>query len=383
MPPPTPKQLLNTTWTLHRLSPLHHGKEFQTLLNNPTALKTYATRLRDQLTGDVLGGNYFQAGINGTADDDALSKTGALRKCTWETLSGWPQLNDEDGEGDNDNPLGILVVLEYEFTTYKAALLARPERMNDEEDESHEREGRQGGRRNQDRDTSTTTTTTILPLLLTKFPNPLRQIFISFLSANFDTYCSLLRLPSNFLCAGLETYLNVVTSAESTTRSRYILENVVKEVHLTLSFSQPVAPALRTLNVSIPRETLIQFIYENDNNKNNPLSTGSNSFLTALDTYLEKHVAIKLNLRDISVKQQQQQQQQHVRLSKIACGGFVLGTEGRLKLIVADNSRTDDDDVAQRGSKRDTHRLILRASEELLRAAASKATIRPKTLGER
>ena len=39
-------QLFNTSWTLHRLSPLHHAKDFETLLNNEAvahAVRRYLT----------------------------------------------------------------------------------------------------------------------------------------------------------------------------------------------------------------------------------------------------------------------------------------------------------------------------------------------------
>lgn len=91
----TPHHLLNTSWTLHRLSPLHHGKEFQTVVDNPTALSTYAARLRDQLTGDVLAGLQQPAPVPAGEDDDGLSKIGALKTCTWEGI-GMSLLTNED-----------------------------------------------------------------------------------------------------------------------------------------------------------------------------------------------------------------------------------------------------------------------------------------------
>ncbi|BDD60042.1 hypothetical protein MPDQ_004850 [Monascus purpureus] len=370
MAAPIPRQLLNTSWTLHRLSPLHHGKEFQTLLNNPIALKTYAKRLRDHLTGDMIGG--INTGFNDTAttDDDALSKTGALKECTWETISGWSYLDENAPSNlsvgsdsildppDHGRVSGILIALEYEFTIYKAALLAPPPRS-----EESEGSGNRPERRSR-RKTESTSTSTYLPLLLTRFPNPLRQTFISFLSANFDTYCSLLRLPSSFLCAGLETYLNVLIS-DGSAMSQSVLEEVVKEVQLTLNFSPSVAPALRTLNIGVPRETLIHFItsggqVESGGNVRNP-------FLGRLNAYLETHLAMKLDLTDFSDGQSLVRKQ--VRLSKVACGAFVLGTEGKMKLVATTNL----DSAGDTSKVRDREQLILRASEGLLRAAISKA----------
>lgn len=336
MAQPNIRQLLNTSWTLHRLSPLHHGDECQSLLNNPTALNTYATRLRDQLTGDVLAG--LQAGISGAGagggadEDDTLSKTGTLKSCTWETISHL------EGHGDDDNSRGILIVLEYENITYKAALLAAPPT------------------------TSTTTTqskgSTSLPLLLTKCPSPLRHILITFLSTNFDTYCSPLRLPSHAMCDGMDVYVNTFLENDDTT-STTMLQDVVKDMQITLWFPPSVAPALRSLNINIPRATFGEFLRNSPASTSHLDSNSSSPFLSGLSAYLEKHLAMKLDLRAPG--------KQPVRLSKIACGGFVLGSEGRMKLVARSGQEGDGSD--------DDDRLQLRAAEMLLRDVLNRAVV--------
>ena len=343
------RQLLNTSWTLHRLSPLHHGDECQYLLNNPTALNTYATRLRDQLTGDVLAG--LQLGISGGGadEDDTLSKTGALKTCTWETLS---HLTDRDGDDDDDGPAdsrGILIVLEYENITYKAVLLAAPPTP------------------------STTTSTqskgsTSLPLLLTKCPSPLRRTLIAFLSTNFDTYCSSLRLPSHAMCDGMDVYVNTFLASDDDTTSaipgsspRDILQDMIKDMQITLSFPPSVAPVLRSLNITVPRASFGEFLRNSPSSTSHidSSSTASSPFLSSLSAYLEKHLAMKLDLRVPG--------RQPVRLTKIACGGFVLGSEGRMKLVARSGQDDSDDDGGDR--------LQLRAVEMLLRDILNRAVV--------
>ncbi|KAE8338965.1 hypothetical protein BDV24DRAFT_81928 [Aspergillus arachidicola] len=337
MAPSIPGQMLNTSWTLHRLSPLHHEKEFQSLLDNPEALKTYANRLRDQLTGNVLSG--FQVGTSAPSpEEDTLSRTGALKDCTWEAISS---LSLEDLNAPQpESPCGILVVLEYENITYKAALLAPPEG-------SHSRK-----------------TSTYLPLLLTRLPGPLRQTFISFLSANFDTYCSVFRLPSQFLCAGLASYVDTLTQGRDRepAPSRAILEDVVKEIQITVSFSTNVAPALRSLNINIPRGSIKSFLPAAGDS-----DQPSGSILSGLSSYIEKHLAMDLDLAGSSARDSPARK--HVRISKIACNGFVLGAEGKMKLVAqpirtgsaGDDSAENDDDA-----RNEKKRLALRASEVLL-----------------
>lgn len=335
------RQLFNTSWTIHRLSPLHHGKDCENLLDNEAALKTYATRLRDHLTGDVLAG--LQAST-GAADDDALSKTGALKNCLWQPISPQSSLRDEAPISRDTAFPGILVTLEYENTVYKAALLA-------DASTSNERKG-----------------STSLPLLLTRFPTALRQTFLSFLSANFDTYVSPLRLPSSFLCAGLETYVDTLRSQPGAAQT---VEDVIKELQLTLSFSPSIAPALKSLNVSVSRTALADFLRDSQPAPKRSLKQKLRSPLIAnLTSYLETHLAMKVDLDGSST----QVFKQHVRLSKITCAAFVLGGEGRVKLVVAADKDGDEEELEGRaqGGK---NKSVLEAGEELLRSVIRRAVV--------
>lgn len=338
----SPWQLFNTSWTLHRLSPLHHGKDFETLLDDPASLKVYATRLRDQLTGGVLASLQYSAI---TAEDDALSKTGALKECLWQLISPGPL------QGDEASFPGILVTLEYENISYKAALLADPDSTSRAE---NQREG-----------------STFLPLLLTKFPNALRQTFISFLSANFDTYCSFLRLPSSFLCAGLEIFIDELRNASAPSTANETVEDMIKELQLTLAFSPSIAPALRSLNIGIARASLAGFLLDQSGkSRERTLKQKLRSPLIGnVASYLESHLAMKLDLDGSS---QSQVARQHVRLSKIACAAVVLGSEGRMKLVVGAAPSGDGESEDARSEQRSP---ALHASQTLLRTVIRRAVI--------
>ncbi|CAG8908487.1 unnamed protein product [Penicillium egyptiacum] len=342
-----PRQLFNTSWTVHRLSPLHHGKDCETLLNNQVALKTYATRLRDHLTGDVLAGIHTSTGA---ADDDALSKTGALKDCLWRSISPQSLRDEAPSRSQSATFSGILVTLEYENIIYRAALLA------DTTSPPSQRTG-----------------STSLPLLLTRFPTALRQTFVAFLSTNFDTYCSPLRLPSSFLCAGLDTYIDTLRTRRPSTSD--IVEDAIKELQLTLSFSSSIAPALRSLNVSVARVSLAGFLRDQPGQsapKSRSLQHKLRSpFISNLTSYLENHLAMKLDLDGLS---SDQVAKQHVRLSKVACAAFVLGNEGRVKLVVsADRDAGDGDEGSRvRGEKNEP---TLEAGELLLRSVIQKAVV--------
>lgn len=348
----SPWQLFNTSWTLHRLSPLHHGKDCDSLLDNSTALSLYATRLRDHLTGNAL--TNLHASASAADDNDALYKTGALKNCNWESITGSTSRDARAGRRANPPSFpGILVTLEYENITYKAALLAEPEPRS--------------------RSASQKKGSTYTPLLLTRLPTALRQTFISFLSSNLDTYCSTLHLPSPFLCAGLETFIDELRHAKGSNADD-IVEEVVKELQLTLAFSPSIAPSLRSLNIAISRTSLVGFL-EHDSGSDSEserrtLEQKLKSPLVAnLTSYLERHLAMSLDL-DGSAKNSLARQ--HVRLSKVACAAFVLGSEGRMKLVVETDRSEDDETVTARNES------SLRASETLLRTVIRRAIIGDK-----
>ncbi|KAJ5516227.1 hypothetical protein N7527_007787 [Penicillium freii] len=341
------QQLFNTSWTIHRLSPLHHGNDCETLLDNQVALETYATRLRDHLTGGVLAGIHTSTSA---ADDDALSKTGALKDCLWRPISPQSLRNEAPSRSQDTTFPGILVTLEYENIVYKAALLA------DTKSSTNQRTG-----------------STSLPLLLTRFPTALRQTFIAFLSTNFDTYCSPLRLPSSFLCAGLEMYIDTLRTQRPGATDT--VKDVIKELQLTLSFSSSIAPALRSLNVGVARASLAGFLRDQARQsapKSRSLQHKLRSpFIANLTSYLETHLAMKLDLDGSS---SDQAAKQHVRLSKVACAAFVLGGEGRVKLVVAADRDSGDGDEGPRAGS-DKNELALEAGESLLRSVIRKAVV--------
>ncbi|KAJ5135067.1 uncharacterized protein N7515_004345 [Penicillium bovifimosum] len=336
-----PRQLFNTSWTTHRLSPLHHGKDCETLLDNQVALKTYATRLRDHLTGNILAG--FQTSTS-ALEDDALSKTGALRACQWQPIRA-PR-NTVSISSQKPTFSGVLITLQYENITYKVALLA------DTESTPNQRTG-----------------STSLPLLLTRLPTGLRQTFLTFISTNFDTYCSPLRLPSSFLCAGLETYIDALGSQGN---SEAIAADVIKELQLTLSLSPSIAPALRSVNVSVTRSSLADFLRDQPGQSTSRTleSKLRSPLLPNLTSYLETHLAMNVDLDGSSSNQAARK---HVRLSKVACAAFVLG-EGRVKLVVADDEDNGDDDDGSR-ARGDGNNVSLVAGEALLRSVIRKAAV--------
>jgi hypothetical protein len=164
----------------------------------------------------------------------------------------------------------------------------------------------------------------------------------------------------------LETYIDILTAGEREGPSSF--EDTIKETQFTLSFSPPVAPALRSLNITLPRGSFTEFVRASNSNSE---LTHQTSVLSGLSTYLEKHLAIKLNLGDLA--RGNHSANQPVRLTKIACGSFVLGGDGKMKLVAPSGQASSEDGAAAARESRGD--LILRANEALLQAVIRRAAM--------
>ncbi|KAL4980776.1 kinetochore complex Sim4 subunit Fta1-domain-containing protein [Aspergillus desertorum] len=380
----SPHHLLNTSWTSHRLSPLHYeitqtsGPE--SLLTNKTALDTYAARLRDHLTNSLAVG-----GAPTLQHNPATSTTlGALQSCTWEAISSLsfldpnPVIQDGDEvavEQNQEEPAGLLITLIYENATYKTALLgpgsdlSRSQSQNQEQKQTQTQRKRKKGRPSLKSSITTVSASAHLPLLLTRLPKPLKESFISFLSLNFDTYVSEMRISSQGLCGVLESYLSGLTPAGAMNVGVDV-EDIIREIHLTLAFAPPIAPSLKALVVNIPRETMGGFIRAPSSTSY--AGTGGSSVLSGLSAYLSKHLAMELRLPlpegEAAAATGPSLAGGYVRLTRIACAGFVVTAEGRLKIVAKADDRAGggrEDDERNSGA--------LRGGEALLRAVLERA----------
>ncbi|KAL2855293.1 kinetochore complex Sim4 subunit Fta1-domain-containing protein [Aspergillus pseudoustus] len=359
----SPHHLLNTSWTTHRLSPLHYGSQHGSLPEQPT-LETYAHRLRDHLTNSFADAQGWRPAEEDTA---GVSNTGALNTCTWEPISTFsflnPQRHGDEDEDTEAEPAGILITLGYENITYKAALLADPSSLSSL---STKQKGKQPQRGRPKRTSSTSaSTSTALPLLLTRLPKALREQFIAFLSSNFDTYISSLRFSSDVLCDLLQSYVMGLTppSAQGghATENTVLTEDIIREMHLTLSFAPPIAPSLKALNVSVPRETFASFLRTGSSGTGGD-DGDSERVLSGLSSYLQKHLAFELGLGSGGVTLSSG----YVRLTRIACAGFVVTGDGRVKVV----GKTVEGDDGEEGAR---NQGMLRGGEALVRAVLRRA----------
>ncbi|KAL3466206.1 kinetochore complex Sim4 subunit Fta1-domain-containing protein [Aspergillus heterothallicus] len=356
----SPHYLLNTSWTSHSLSPLHHGSEHGSLLES-SALEIYAARLKDHLTNSLADAQGWRAAAE--ENNAGVSNTGALNTCTLEPISSLSFLglgpNEDTDEDEVVQPVGILITLGYENITYKAALLADPSKSPLS---STKQKGKQPQRGRPKRTSSSSSpSSTSLPLLLTRLPKALREQFISFLSSNFDTYVSSLRFSSNVLCDLLQSYVgNLTPQGNSESGNTVLIEDIIREMHLTLSFAAPIAPSLKSLNVSVARETFASFLRTGSSGAG---WDDSGRVLSGLSSYLQKHLALELGLDSGGATLSSG----YVRLTRIACAGFVVTGEGRVKIVGKAAEGGDDEEGAK-------NRGLLRGGEALLRAVLERAS---------
>lgn len=422
---------LNTTFSTHRLSPLHVGS--QTLTQD--RIYALSHRLRDFLVGDVVRG--VEVGLDRPADDGALSRTGALEAVAiaWVTLDGligpcpgkkqqqdgrerdptpvgWDSSDDQAGDvsglsmstgvwASSGKMRGLQISLQYEHAECAALLLPSIKDAATPEDVAAEHALSAPDPllnlavgRSDEKDPAFLH----LPLLLLRMPAPLKTAIIGFLSRTFDCRVSSLSLGTRSLVRALETWMGELGPETNV--------NFAKDVVLTLGFYPPTvmqyrqrrrqqqeqqhqqqdqvkqtngqeddapeasetALGLKSIDVIVPSADLLRFItagkaYEmedyapRDQARDKRRRAGAECrdpyieakrrrlggdkdeegwtwrrwsgsrfdsgppqpFIEALAQYVQQHLALDMF-------------HPAVRISKIACGGFVL-SEGRVKIF--------------------------------------------------
>ncbi|KAF4341156.1 kinetochore complex sim4 subunit fta1 [Fusarium beomiforme] len=332
----------NTTFSTHRVSPMHIGKS---RLSNQR-LQIIASRLRDTLVGDVVRGIQLRL----EAADTPLGQVGALKGVRIEWFHASTFLGEdaididlEVPRGDqsdlpDDQKQGLWISIEHENAAYAAVLLPG---LSDST----------GSRQMDDKSRFLH-----LPLLLMRMPQQLKSIVADWLAASFDCRVSRVTL-------GTKTILGIWESWVATEG----LNDRGVDFTITLSFNAPLqardsqkaidnsqtqdedlaSPGLRSIDITISAQDLRRFVrsgeksnvpgdaWQGDARERRRLagrnaddgwawrtqeSSEKSPFTNALGLYLHHHIA--LNLFHPSV-----------RVTQISCAGFVLG-QSRLKIIM-------------------------------------------------
>ncbi|KAJ2891699.1 hypothetical protein MKZ38_000061 [Zalerion maritima] len=385
LPTNPPPRFFDTSFTTHRISPLYTG-------NSPldhTRLEAIALRLRDALVGDVVRGVH----LANSSDISWLSRHGPLERVEidWVGVEDMLRvLGDDDsdlgGNSNHDTRKGLHLSLKYERASYAAILLpalyadveeaggSGPEAM----DWTSMGPLASAGKKAREKlDGQPAPKFLNLPLLLLRMPGPLKITIFGFLQTVFDVRVSPLRMGTRTLVRLLESWIRESGANEETGKMGS------KDVVMTLGFglprndpvstdgdemegieyecgeqnkhetSEPAKPGLRTLDIFVPAKELPRWCglgqdpvtkrvshWTGDSISRQKLADGkeeegwgwrasTNSgkphFTEALAVYLDENLALDLF-------------HPLVRVTKIACGGFVL-TEERLKVFTPPASR--------------------------------------------
>lgn len=424
---------LNTTFTTHRASPLHLGDQ---PLTQPR-LHTLSQRLRDLLVGDVVRG--LELGLDRSADNDpAMRRAGALEVVSlgWVRLegllgryvSGTGADSDPDTSASTVDGVGgslgrrraLQITLQYENAECVALLLPAVGHSLDEDEVEAVREEpgvEESG-----------AGFLHLPLLLLRMPAPLRGVLCGFISRTFDCRISALSLGTKSLVGALEGWLSesrvptvgsfakdvvvtlgfyapTVTAHQAKQQKETGVTDSADEdvADSTRTTADPAAVGIKAIDIIIPNADLRRFVragraqeaaaaatrnaQDRPLHEENPYGARKRRrrrrlggdkdeeawtwrhpairpqpFTEALARYVREHLALDMF-------------HPAVRVTKIACGGFVL-SEGRVKIfgIPPSTEGEDGNGLAENGQ---------RAVWTVFEGLGERARIRPleKTLG--
>ncbi|SPO01468.1 uncharacterized protein DNG_04141 [Cephalotrichum gorgonifer] len=378
-PSPTPSEeeprppFFGTTFTTHRVSPLHIGGQ----PDDTTYLQTLGDRLRDTLIGDVVRGVYV--GLD--PGQGELGKAGSLESVSLR----WIQIRDLFSKTDHDrrspslgsdapvgidalgalaSKRGIWIDIQYENAECTGVLL--PD-LSEEDDRALPDQTWAASSAGGQVDPSHFVQ---LPLLLLRMPTPLKNIVVDWLASAFDCRINSLTLGTRSLVSILEMWLR-----DAALPSRGVSG---KEIVLTIGFSLPqprdaaevdedeeavekVQMGIRSIDVTIAPGDVQRFVragkaiaLESDQTrptlwtgdaKTRKWLAGGNDddgwgwkqderrdgvspqpFMDAVARYLDHHLALNLF-------------HPCVRITKVASPGFVL-TESRVKVFETEDAKS-------------------------------------------
>jgi Kinetochore complex Sim4 subunit Fta1 len=290
--------LYDTSWTLYFVSNANSSYRDLLVADQPT-LDRRAKQFQNFLTVN-----------KSTSDSDSENdRTGGLRECTWKTLR----------DVSNSRPIeysaqdSILVSLIYDTATYKFFVRGNAE-------------------------------SSPLTLLLAKGPAATVKCFTNFLADAFHANVDPLKLPTSLLQSSLESYLKTLYTPPATSSSPHdanpfpssqLLKTSIGNLKVTVTFSAPIAPHLKTLDLDIPPETISKFLDTNEDDSNMRLPP--KSMLALMAQYMHTTTGLKIPISTAQFETngitgtEEKEEDAVMRISKITCAAFAISVDGRLK----------------------------------------------------
>jgi len=247
-------------------------------------------------------------------------------------------------------------------------------------------------------------------IVLAKASPTVLKVFQAYLSETFaiqDMHA--LKLPPTLLTSTLAKYISSIHTVLSRTTSERQLPLDIKAIlgmlRLSVSFSAPIAPSLKMLDVEVPSESVLvafrNLEAEQDSQDSGRQTqvrvagdTTTQGILEVLSKWIHERTGLKLPLAqneksnptateptnntnpETTTSATQPPLEPPMRISRILCAAYAISSEGRLKFSLKaaqtcdnDPSRGDSENTAPDGSSN----VVRKANEALLAAALCEA----------
>ena len=346
---------------------------------------------------------------------------GGLRQCTWtrliepvdnvgggvESSAGRKRKRDTRDDDEEGQSTGILINLVYEKKSYKFIIYTTTSHI-----QSSKRNHTTVASAHAPNETNTSRTQTRKPtaLLLSKSSPTALKALKTYLSSTFSlSGIHPLQLPISLLQFSLEKYLSITSThllqpadhrAEQLPgqqeRREKAFKSLIGTTKLTVSFSAPVAPSLKTLEIAIPPETVLEMCKKNL--RHSPEKHASQldaeiqkpkSFMNQLAAYVSAKTGLSLpllskglesdnpalipndprNQDSITTNSKSPQNDRGIsqpvmRIIRVSTGAYALSTDSRLKFVLKAVENIPHDDENDDGG-RDLD-VVRRANRNLL-----------------
>lgn len=404
--------LYDTSWILYSLSSLSTSLRSLLSSSSPTS---QSPRTRSSAL-DKHAEGFHNSLVNRERpryeDEEEREKLGGLRACTWTRLSVGgeeaapipKQKRKRDDPAGDDSTItlepGLLVSLVYDKTTYKFAIF------------SPKQSGSSGKRRRVSASTGSSRTVNSednVAIILAKASPAVFKAFQAYLMETFAIQdIHTLKLPATFLQSTLANYISSIYTVLSQITSEHQLpldmKAILGTIKLSISFSAPIAPSLKMLDVEVPSESVLTAFNNMDKGKDDhnsgsrerrqqSLQHTTQNVLGVLNKWIHERTGLKLPIsQDERTKDSNSSDHTNaeptgldaatpdtkleppMRISRVLSAAYAISTEGRLKFALKSAETCDT------GSGESNHQdlnpaanVVRTANEALLVAAMAEA----------
>ncbi|KAK6386197.1 hypothetical protein LTS17_001772 [Exophiala oligosperma] len=289
--------------------------------------------------------------------EEEKEKLGLLRQCRWTLLGGTSgaaeecpmhyragrKRNRDDDATSSVN--GIVISLIYEKSTYKFIIYA-----NHINASKRSRTAPSGS-------FAPTAPENQTAILLSKSSPTILKALMSYVSDKFalpDIYS--LHLPSKFIQGTLQNYLLTISSSLTASASdlmqskmQDLFIDVISSVRLTISFSAPVAPHLKSLDVAVAPYAVLKAIPEHGRSVDN-----RKHFMETIANFIWAHTGLKLPVdleytRDAVAQhvnngfgEETANKPEPMKISRISNAAYAISCDHRVKFVARAVNAVDD-----------------------------------------